>query len=93
MPTGMLIHVAKASGCASVHDLLRQKKSEAVAAAHVDGSLKVTFFSFRRSRVWEIPSSFPFTICKPSATKSRSSTNVNEKTLGCFYTANVPPEN
>lgn len=44
MPTGMLIHVAKASGCSSVHDLL-QKGSEAMAAADVDGSLKVTFFS------------------------------------------------
>jgi hypothetical protein len=60
MPTGRLIHVAKASGCASVHDLL-QKGREAVAAAHVDGAqageddpIKATT-GFKLFGVWIIP--------------------------------------
>lgn len=32
MPTGIMAHVAKASGCTSVHDLL-EKGSDVVAAA------------------------------------------------------------
>lgn len=38
MPTGKLIHTAKAEGCASVHHLL-QKQSEVVALKQVLGSI------------------------------------------------------
>ena len=47
MPTGIMAHIAKASGCTSVHDLL-EKGSDVVAAAQailkVNGSDKVLLF-------------------------------------------------
>jgi hypothetical protein len=47
MPTGIMAHIAKASGCTSVHDLL-EKGSHVVAAAQailkVNGSDKVLLF-------------------------------------------------
>jgi hypothetical protein len=47
MPTGIMAHIAKASGCTSVHDLLK-KGSDVVSAAQailkVNGSDKVLLF-------------------------------------------------
>lgn len=49
MPTGIMAHIAKASGCASVHDLL-EKGSDVVAAAQailkVNAGEKVILFCF-----------------------------------------------
>ena len=40
MPTGMLAHAAKASGCSSVHDLLNKGADEVAAAQKLVTPLK-----------------------------------------------------
>ncbi|KAK3156765.1 hypothetical protein QOZ80_2AG0111570 [Eleusine coracana subsp. coracana] len=56
MPTGIMAHLAKASGCASVHDLL-ENRSDVVAAAQVMLKVNASEKGVKRARETDVATS------------------------------------